>query len=57
MKDEQRQVPDADRVKDLEVRDDEARDVAGGRKKQAVRYGKKARVSRASESTNDPQAT
>jgi hypothetical protein len=40
MKDEQRQVPEADRLKDLEVRDDDASDIAGGRKKEAVRHGK-----------------
>jgi hypothetical protein len=37
MKDEQRQTPDAERVKDLEVREDEARDVAGGKRKEAFK--------------------
>ena len=42
MKDPERRVPEAERVKDLEVKEDEARDIAGGKKQQAVRYGKKS---------------
>lgn len=34
-----------DRIKDLEVREDEAREVAGGRKKAAASARKKARAS------------
>jgi hypothetical protein len=38
---EERKDKREERVEDLEVRDDEARDIAGGRRKQIIRYGKK----------------
>jgi hypothetical protein len=42
VKDPERRVPEAERVKDLEVQEDEARDIAGGRKKDRAMRGKKA---------------
>lgn len=42
MKDPERRVPEAERVQDLEVREDEAREIAGGRKQNKAMRGKKA---------------
>lgn len=53
---EERKDKPEERVEDLEVRDDEARDIAGGKKKAGVRYGKKGagrRVAGSSASKKD----
>lgn len=42
MKDPERSVPEAERVKDLEVGEDEAREIAGGKKPNPLRRGKSA---------------
>lgn len=42
MNEQERSKPHSERVEDLEVRDDEARDIAGGKQKNPYRFGKKA---------------
>lgn len=46
MKDQERMKPEAERVQDLEVKEDEARDIAGGKQKAGYSRGSKKAAGR-----------
>lgn len=46
MKDPERRVPEAERVQDLEVKEDEAREVGGGKKAERSQHKRAGRFSR-----------
>jgi hypothetical protein len=41
MKDQERHPPQAERVQDLEVKEDEAREIAGGKQANPIKWGAK----------------